>query len=96
MTVKPMRLPGTWNRYSTSAMPQDTSAATYHGLWFSSLRCAYQAKVMNTLDSTSRPVACQKALRHAVTPPQPDPRSTLTAMTFARGKKLKSVAHAIV
>src|SRR6056297_3174961 len=30
-------------------MPQLISAATTHGLWLSSLRCAYQANVMNTL-----------------------------------------------
>jgi hypothetical protein len=35
--------------YSKKAMPQLRSAATIHGLWLSSFRCAYQAKVMKTL-----------------------------------------------
>ena len=35
--------------YSKNAMPQLTSAATIHGLWLSSFRCAYQANVMKTL-----------------------------------------------
>ncbi|CSC18803.1 Uncharacterised protein [Vibrio cholerae] len=36
-------------------MPQLTNAAIIHGLLFSSLRCAYQAKVINTLLQISRP-----------------------------------------
>src|SRR4051812_22583227 len=50
-----MRLPGTCSRYSNNAMPQLTSAATIQGLCPSSLRCAYQAKVMNTLLKDSSP-----------------------------------------
>ena len=48
-TVNPIRLPGTWSKYSKNAMPQLTSAATIHGLPLSSFRCAYQANVMKTL-----------------------------------------------
>lgn len=44
---------GTCSRYSNSAMPQLTMAATYQGRAASSFRCAYQAKVMNTLLQTS-------------------------------------------
>src|SRR5690242_20560048 len=58
IVVYPMRLAGTWTRYSNSAIPHDTSAATIHGLSRRSLRCAYQAMVMKTFDTTSRPLAC--------------------------------------
>src|SRR5690606_14828858 len=51
-----MRLAGTWNRYSSSATPQLTSAAMIQGLLFSSLRWAYQAKVMNTLLHSNRQI----------------------------------------
>jgi hypothetical protein len=54
-----MRLAGTWKRYSNNATPQLTSAATYHGLAFSSLRCAYHAKVMKTLEMMRRATVCQ-------------------------------------
>ena len=53
--VYPMRLAGTWSRYSNSAIPQLTSAATYHARDRRSLRWAYQAKVMNTFEHVSRP-----------------------------------------
>src|SRR5882672_7848875 len=56
MTEKPMRLAGTWSKYSNSAMPQDTSAAITHGFEPRCLRCPYQAKVMNKLDAPSRSV----------------------------------------
>src|ERR1700752_3463378 len=49
-----MRLAGTWIRYSNSAMPHETSAATIHGFSRRSRRCAYQAKVMKTFEQTSR------------------------------------------
>src|SRR5262245_56010782 len=49
-----MRLAGTWIRYSKSAMPHETSAATIHGFAERCFRCPYQAKVMKTLESTSR------------------------------------------
>src|SRR6187431_2345582 len=49
-----MRLAGTCSRYSNSATPQLASAATYQGRAESSLRCAYQAKVMNTFEATSK------------------------------------------
>src|SRR2546428_13302680 len=52
--VWPMRLAGTWTRYSNSAIPQLTSAATIHGRWLRCLRCAYHAKVMKTFEITSR------------------------------------------
>src|SRR5690348_12340793 len=52
-----MRLAGTCSRYSNSAMPQLASAAMNQGLPERFLRCAYQAKVMNTFDRMSRPVA---------------------------------------
>src|SRR6185436_18580410 len=64
-----MRFTGTWNRYSTSAMPQEASAATSHGLPPSVLRCAYQANVMKTLERTSKPAACQNALGIESLPP---------------------------
>src|SRR5215475_5278163 len=52
-----MRLPGTCSRYSNSAIPQDSSAATYQGRSARFFRCAYQAKVMNTLDAHSNRIA---------------------------------------
>src|SRR5689334_10511368 len=42
--------------YSKNAIPQLTIAATYHGFCPRFLRCAYQANVMKTLESTSRPL----------------------------------------
>src|SRR5688572_27047141 len=44
-----MRLAGTWTRYSSSAIPQETSAAIHHGLSLRCFRWAYHAKVMKTL-----------------------------------------------
>src|SRR5678809_1412324 len=52
-SVKPMRLAGTCRRYSKSAMPQLAIAAIHQGLAERSFRCAYHAKVMNTLEATS-------------------------------------------
>src|SRR2546425_13204881 len=49
-----MRFAGTWSRYSNSAIPQLTSAATIQGRWLKCRRWAYQAKVMKMLDRTSR------------------------------------------
>src|SRR6478609_3874365 len=54
-----MRLAGTCSRYSNSAMPQLASAATIQGRPDRFFRCAYQAKVMNTLDRTSSAVAAR-------------------------------------
>src|SRR5678816_1833534 len=51
--VNPMRLAGTCNRYSKSAMPHDTSAANHHGLPERFFRCPYHAKVMKRFDSVS-------------------------------------------
>src|SRR4051812_40175045 len=48
-----MRLAGTCNRYSNSAMPQLTSAAMTHGLDCRFLRCPYHANVMNRFDAVS-------------------------------------------
>src|SRR5690606_2031218 len=48
-----MRLAGTCSMYSKKAMPQLASAATNQGFESSSLRCAYQANVMNTLLAAS-------------------------------------------
>ena len=53
--VYPIRLAGTCNRYSNSAIPQLTNAATSHGRPLRFFRCAYYAKVMNTFERTSRP-----------------------------------------
>src|SRR5687768_2336153 len=50
----PMRLAGTCRRYSNSAMPQLTKAAAHHGRLAMLRRWAYHAKVMKTLDATSR------------------------------------------
>src|SRR5688572_6173110 len=44
-----MRLAGTWTRYSSSAIPQEASAAIHHGLSLRCFRWAYHAKVMKTL-----------------------------------------------
>src|SRR5579862_4313727 len=52
-----MRLPGTCSRYSKKAIPQLTTAATYHGRSMSVFRCAYHAKVMKTFEASSREVA---------------------------------------
>ena len=44
-----MRLAGTCNKYSKNAIPQLISAAITQGLLLSSFKCAYHAKVINTL-----------------------------------------------
>src|SRR3982750_4648763 len=49
--VKPIRFAGTCSRYSNSAMPHETSAASHHGQVCTWRRCPYQAKVMNTFDA---------------------------------------------
>src|ERR1700688_3285717 len=54
----PMRLAGTCSRYSKNAMPQLRIAARYHGRSPRLRRCAYQAKVMNTLERTSSATVC--------------------------------------
>src|SRR5258706_9701548 len=53
MTEKPIRLAGTCSRYSNSAMPQLTSAATIHGFDCRFFRCPYHANVINRLDAAS-------------------------------------------
>ena len=45
----PIRLAGTWIRYSNNAIPQEINAAMIQGLCPISLRWAYQANVMKTL-----------------------------------------------
>src|SRR6478609_1952019 len=50
-----MRLAGTCSRYSNRAIPQLAKAATIHGRPLRLRRWAYQAKVMNTFERTSRP-----------------------------------------
>src|SRR5665647_2115180 len=57
---KPIRLAGTWNRYSASAMPQLTRAATYQGAVARFLRWPYQAIVMKTLEATSSRIVCSE------------------------------------
>src|ERR1044071_7102170 len=49
-TVNPMRLAGTWSRYSKNASPQLTPTATSSGAARRLRRCAYQANVMKTLE----------------------------------------------
>ena len=56
MAVYPIRLAGTWIRYSNKAIPQLINAATYQALVLRFLRCPYQAKVINTLDKISKTV----------------------------------------
>src|SRR5512143_45954 len=56
-----MRLAGTCSRYSSKAMPQLANAASIHGWLFISFRCAYQAKVMKTLEQVSRIRVCREA-----------------------------------
>src|SRR5436190_4253001 len=51
---KPIRFAGTCRKYSNSAIPQLTIAATYHGLSARLRRCAYHANVMNTFAAMSR------------------------------------------
>jgi hypothetical protein len=41
--VAPMRFAGTWSRYSNSAIPQLTSAATHQGRFARVRRWPYQA-----------------------------------------------------
>src|SRR6185295_2283181 len=53
-----MRFAGTCAMYSNRAIPQEIAAAMYHGRACSSLRCAYQAKVMKTFESTSSSTVC--------------------------------------
>src|SRR5687767_1235581 len=52
-----MRLAGTCSRYSNSAMPQLTSAATYQAFPLRFLRWAYHANVMKTFEATSSRIA---------------------------------------
>src|SRR3954467_490768 len=66
-----MRLAGTWRRYSNSAMPQLAAAAAHHGQAARFLRCAYQAKVMNTLEATSS--AAETKTGERVNRPSPRP-----------------------
>ncbi len=56
--VAPMRLAGTCSRYSKSAIPQLTSAATYQALVCMFFRWPYHAKVMNTLEAVSSSAVC--------------------------------------
>ena len=51
-SAEPMRLAGIISRYSKKAMPQLTRI-TFHSATSLNFRCAYQAKVMKTLDATS-------------------------------------------
>src|SRR5688500_5617804 len=53
-TVYPIRFAGTWSRYSKSAIPQLTSAATSHARPLRFRRCAYHANVMKTFEQTRR------------------------------------------
>src|ERR1700722_8289949 len=57
-----MRFAGTCSRYSNKAMPQLTRAATTQGRVFNSLRCPYQAKVMNTFERLSSPTVCSSTI----------------------------------
>ena len=50
-----MRLAGTIREYSSSAMLQLASTATYQGRPLRFRRCAYQANVMKMFESTSSP-----------------------------------------
>src|SRR5574343_411906 len=60
ISVLPIRLAGTWIRYSNSAIPQEIRAAIHHGFSLRCLRCEYQAKVMKTFDKASRITVCQR------------------------------------
>src|SRR5690554_7421911 len=55
ITVYPIRLAGTCNKYSNSAIPQLINAAITQGLWFNVFKWAYQAKVINTLLHINKP-----------------------------------------
>jgi hypothetical protein len=54
-----MRLAGTCKRYSNKAMLQLINAAIHQALLSRSLMSPYQAKVMNTLEPTSKRVVCR-------------------------------------
>lgn len=60
--VNPMRLAGTCRRYSKKAIPQLSSAATYHGEAAWLRRWPYQAKVMNRLLAISRAIVARVAI----------------------------------
>src|SRR6185436_8312460 len=79
-----MRFAGTWIRYSNSAMPHDTSAATIQGFARRSRRCAYQAKVMNTFEQTSRS-AVRPIFRIRLGYPPARGRATVSAQELAVG-----------
>lgn len=49
-SVNPIRFAGTWNIYSSRAMPQLKKAAIYQGLSLRFFRWAYQAKVIKIFD----------------------------------------------
>src|SRR5688572_12800610 len=88
----PMRLAGTCSRYSNSAMPQLMSAAMNHDFVASPLRWPYQAKVMKTLDSSSKPTVCQPArVENIVKSPfskrqRPEALDALSQPALARGE----------
>src|SRR5574341_1123319 len=52
----PMRLAGTWSKYSKQAIPQLRSAAMYHGRSLKFFKWAYQAKVIKMFDAASNNV----------------------------------------
>src|SRR5438105_732909 len=57
-----MRLAGTCNRYSKSAMPQLARATTYHAdPSLKNFRWPYQATVMNTLEATRSRMVCSES-----------------------------------
>ena len=53
----PVRLAGTCNIYSNSAIPQLTAITISSGAALN-FRCPYQAKVLKTLDMISSPMVC--------------------------------------
>ena len=52
----PMRLAGTWSKYSKIAIPQLIKAAMIHGFDRRLFRCPYRANVMKMLESVSRTI----------------------------------------
>ena len=62
-----MRLAGTIKQYSSNAIPHDTNITTTNGQCvempeFCNFKCPYQAKVINVLEITNKPIVRSAAV----------------------------------
>src|SRR5690242_21715289 len=92
-----MRLAGTWRRYSKSAMPQLASTAIHHGFADRLRKCAYQAKVMKTLDAASSAAVSaivELRVKGAFPPPEAVTARGIAAPRRGRGCPLAALSRA--